>query len=187
MDGFVAGELVDDDDYSEEELYGPAGRPVLSVVDRERRRRVIAHPTLAADAVRAREALDLPTEIALAVRSARRAAGMSQRSFSKAMGIARWVLERAETRADSLSVQTVRDLLTLCDHDLVLVRRGEDGSVEAVDPEQWPVAELIAKDARGRQLPAHGIASRTCVPKHWVPYDDPRWRCETPLWTWSRP
>ncbi len=179
-------ELVDDDDYSDEELFGPAGRPVASADERRARRPVVAHPTLAAEVLRAREVLDLPTAVALAVRAGRSSAGMSQRRFALAMKLPRWIVERMETRADTLPLETVLDLLRRCGHDLVLVRRAEDGTMGTVAPDHWAPAELMAKDAGGRQLPAHGMSSRTCVPKHWVPYDDPRWRCDTPVWTWSR-
>jgi hypothetical protein len=130
--------------------------------------------------------------IVVAVRAGRGRKGMSQRAFADAQGIGHWVVEALEKRPGRVKLGVVLQVLTEVGFGLALVRVADASAhgakaeeAEIVRPEDWSDAELIARDAAGRRLPAHRVARRTGPPASWVRRDDPRWARLTPLWTWS--
>lgn len=132
-------------------------------------------PTLARELLTAREELSLLDTVVLAVRADRHRRGLSQRAYASDRGWSKSFVARLETRPGAIPFASVLEALDGTGTELVL--RGPA-------PEEWPAAELLARDRAGRRLPAHYHARRLTLPHHWWqlrhPYGTPR---REPDWT----
>lgn len=107
--------------------------------------------------------------LALALRSGRRAHGLSQRALAERAGVSKSAVARIESVQTGLSLETVAGALAAVGLRLAVVH--DDGTA-------WTLGDLVPADAAeatddaGRRLPAH-LAYRT----YW---DD------EPYWHWFR-
>lgn len=129
-----------------------------------RRGRGPVRPTLAAEFLRARDAVGAAEAIGLAMRRVRRGAGQSQREYAAARGWSKSFQARLEARAQDLMLRDILDALTGSGFSVVVVSDRDRGTA-AVD--DWTASELIARDRSGRRFPAAREAQRTMRPPIW--------------------
>ncbi len=129
----------------------------------------MVRPTFAAELVDARRRYSPIQAVGLALRDHRRRTALTQRAYAVARAWSKTHQHRLEMHPDELRLGQVVTALVGTGYELCLRRvsaeddpAGDDaegeGEVTAAD---WPDAELVARDHRGRRFPAHRTVRRS--------------------------
>ena len=140
-------------------------------------------PTLADETIRAREELTLEQSIAMALRSHRGTLGEGQRDHAARRGWSAAHQARLERDPGNRKLGQIVQALDGTGFRLALL--GAQTGIES-SPESWPTSELLARDAAGRRLPAHGVAHRVWEAPSWYLVRHGFW-APSPDWSWHRP
>ena len=161
-------------------------------------------PTFASELMEARDALDLGTEIGLALRADRHKRGLSQRAYAAVRGLTLSSVIRLESAAIGLKLGDVVAALDGTDFVLCLCHRPQspepvlaresgtpallvarpETAPEPVHPAYWPRSELVAR-VRGsaRRFPAHHVVQQTSsAPPWWWYAESTRASSVAPNW-----
>lgn len=172
--------LLDDETFDEDVLCEPMPpAPPLSELDRRLRRTSWpSSPTLVHEIAAARAGVATADSVGLAVRSVRRAQGLSQRGLADQLGESQTTIARLESAADRLALGRVVELLGRLGCTLVV---GVDG--RPTSSADWAASDLVARDSAGRRPPAHARVERVDAPHRY----DARVDGGPVLWRWWRP
>ncbi len=160
----------------------------------------IVRSTFAAELVRAWASLSIHEAVGLAMRDHRRRAGTTQRAYARLRGWSKTHQFRLESQAEGLRLERVAQALQGTGFELVLrsvdvegehdLDNAAGGAAETsyVRAEDWPVTELVARDAQQRRFPPGRPVRRTGIlgPDWWWRRYSSDIQHRPPEWTTGR-